>query len=563
MRRRFRTVAASAIAAALLSGWLGCKGPATAEPNPDEASPLPALPTDLWEDVTEATLDPESDWTNHVELADINGDGRVDILASVGGTHDDPEPPQFSRVYLNQGPGQKFREVAKEIFGPKELGIARVMKVRDMNRDGFPDIVVGLAFEAQSRLYLGDGKGNFRDVTDTNLPRRKAGTEDLDIGDVDGDGDLDMALVDWGPGNPKQNTGGITMLWLNDGQGVFTDATDTQMPQIQVGFSWEIDFVDVDHDYDLDLLVSAWKSQTSYFFENDGSGKFTDATEGRLPRYANNFEFEAIDLDGDTYLDVMTINDGEVLLLPQSPASQHVFLNDGGKRFVDKTPELWPPSENPPYDDNMIVYLDYDSDGDADALVACLTGPDRLLINDGRGRLRQAPGVFPNQGMTIPEGIYPVMYKGKPLFGGTLYISLADLNGDHRLDAVFAHGEAKNLIPFGGFQDKIYFGTANLAPDTAPPIISIVEKLSGGSGRLVRARVHDNKSPTMPHDWKAVALRWKSAEAEKEEPMLWYGEYLWRAAISPEATGEVIYQVCATDAAGNDACSPEEKAVLN
>jgi hypothetical protein len=165
--------------------------------------------------------------------------------------------------------------------------------------------------------------------------------------------------------------------------------------------------------------------------------------------------------------------------------------------------------------------------------------------------------------MAIPEGIYPVMYKGKPLFGGTLYISLADLNGDHRLDAVFAHGEAKNLIPFGGFQDKVYFGTANLAPDTAPPIISIVQKLSGGSERLVRARVHDNKSPTMPHDWKSVALRWRVSGLEKEEPLVWYGEYLWRAEIPSEAKGEVTYQVCATDAAGNNACSPEEVAALD
>jgi hypothetical protein len=191
-----------------------------------------------------------------------------------------------------------------------------------------------------------------------------------------------------------------------------------------------------------------------------------------------------------------------------------------------------------------------------------LTGADRLLINDGKGHLRQAPGVFPNQGMKVPEGIYPVMYKGKPLYGGTLYIALADLNGDHRLDAVFAQGEAKNLIPLGGFQDKVYLGTANLPPDTAPPVISIVEKLAG-QGRLVRARVHDNKSPTMPHDWKSVGLRWKAAGAEEEEPMLWFGEYLWRAEIPAEAKGAVAYQVCATDAAGNDACSPEATVTLN
>jgi hypothetical protein len=48
-------------------------------------------------------------------------------------------------------------------------------------------------------------------------------------GDADGDGDLDIILADWGSGNPMQNDGGRTMLWLNDGRG-FTDATAERMP---------------------------------------------------------------------------------------------------------------------------------------------------------------------------------------------------------------------------------------------------------------------------------------------------------------------------------------------
>ena len=52
------------------------------------------------------------------------------------------------------------------------------------------------------------------------------------------------------------NEGGRTMLWLNDGSGHFTDATGEHMPDVLVRFSWELEFVDVDNDYDLDVMVS-------------------------------------------------------------------------------------------------------------------------------------------------------------------------------------------------------------------------------------------------------------------------------------------------------------------
>ena len=56
---------------------------------------------------------------------------------------------------------------------------------------------------------------------------------DLEAGDVDGDGDLDLVLADWGPGNNMTNDGGRTRLWLNDGTAHFADATDARMPRRQ------------------------------------------------------------------------------------------------------------------------------------------------------------------------------------------------------------------------------------------------------------------------------------------------------------------------------------------
>ncbi len=218
-----------------------------------------------------------------MELADISGDGLADILFANGGDYDYPGQPAFSQVFLNRGSNQKFEEATRQVFDSTRM-LARVIKVGDVNADGSPDILVGTTFQTQSQLFLGDGSGNFTNVTKTHLPQIKASVGDLEFGDVDGDEDLDVVLADWGPDSPMSNEGGRTMLWLNDGTGHFTNATEARMPGVLVKFSWELEFVDVDNDYDLDILVSCKVCDGSFLFENDGTGAFTDVTQGRLPQ---------------------------------------------------------------------------------------------------------------------------------------------------------------------------------------------------------------------------------------------------------------------------------------
>ena len=492
----------------------------------------------LWKDVTKTTIGETKEYTNSLELADINGDGRVDILFANGGGYEEPGDPEFSRVFLNEGPGEMFKEVTKKVLGPEPMIAARAIRVADLNNDGNMDIAVGTSYQTQSQLYIGDGKGNFKNVTKTHLPQVDASVGDLKFGDVEGDGDLDMILVNWGPGNPMESAGGQTMLWLNDGNGRFTDVTEDRMPKVAVKFSWNLEFVDVDNDYDLDVIVSSKKSKGSFLFENDGKGNFTDVTEGRMPQYTNNYEIEAMDLNADGYLDVITMNDGEYLDDGPYARRNHIFLNDRNGGFINASPKLWMDRDNPAVDDNLAVMLDYDSDGDPDVLVASLAVTDRLLINDGAGHLRLHTD-FMNS------------FTGDPTHG-TLGMGVADLNGDGKLDVVQSQGE----VP--GYEDERVFFGKNIKADTAPPVIGMVEKIDPTRlPIIVRARVHDNKSPTAPHDWQSVVLRWTVGGKTREIPMQWYGEYLWRATPGEAKTADVRYQVCAIDAVGNKACSLE------
>ena len=481
---------------------------------------------ELWVDKTEVYLPVTKEWTNRVEVADINGDQQLDMLFANGGNYSAPGALESSRVFINQGPEKKFQEITSQIFGEDKF-ISRVIKVRDINNDDIPDIILGTTYQTQSQLYMGLGNGKFKNVTSSHLPNIIASIGDLELGDVDHDGDLDMVLVDWGPGSNMNNTGGRTMLWLNDGSGKFTDVTATQMPDLLIQFSWDVEFFDFDNDFDLDIAVSCKRCATSRIFVNDGNGFFTD--KRLLPAYTNNYDLEIMDVDMDGFLDLVTVNDGEIVQGDSGSRREHIFLNKDGEKFIDATDALWADSENIGEDDNNIVFLDYDSDGDPDFLISSLTGEDRLLVNDGKGKFNL---------------LQPVL-KGKatPL---TLSMVLGDINNDQKMDIIMGQGEGEE-----GIEERIFMGK-NINKDTASPIISSHQITENANGTLtVKARIHDHKSPNMPQDWNVIAVHLD--EASEPIPMVWYGENLWVATFpTPQDAKEL--KICAKDYCGNKTC---------
>ncbi len=516
-------------AAAWLAAWIctlaACDGAdsrdESGEVTPTETSheASAAAPVDrtyegAWLDVTGKSLGPTAEWTNNVEVADIDTDGDLDLLFANSGDERYWTPVE-NRVLLNRGDGT-FTDATRQVFG-RRLGTSRVIKVADINADEIPDIVVGNIVSSQSRLYLGDGAGGWRDVTSSQLPRVRLSVGDLELGDVDADADLDLVLVDWGDGSPETNSGSKVTLWLNDGKGRFTDATAAQMPDTLVRFSWDLELVDVDNDWDLDIATSCKFCPTSLLYENDGAGAFVDVTEQRMPHFTNNYEFEPIDLDGDGYLDLVTINDG-----PDTGhgRTEHVFRNNGRGGFLDNTATWWPSEANTGWDDAVVVGIDIESDGDADFIIGSLEGPDRLLLNDGTGVL------------TVDNDIF----AGDPSLG-TLGLALADFNADGRLDIVEAQGEAAENM-----DERMHFASELVPLDTAPPVV----RAQLVDGRVV-ARVNDNRTPNRPDDWREVVVRTPG----RDIPMAWYGENLFRAT-SPKATDGI--EVCAMDSAGNQTC---------
>ncbi|MEM7204314.1 MAG: VCBS repeat-containing protein [Planctomycetota bacterium] len=238
-------------------------------------------------------LPPDRDTTFAVELADVDGDGDLDLLTG--------NFRQRNRLYLNDGLGT-FRDVTAEHM-PRALDDTRALAVGDIDGDGDLDLLWGNEGE-QNRLHRNDGQGRFTDVTATQLPTDRRRTLAAAFADVDGDGDLDLVL-----GNEIQPG-----LYLNDGAGTFFDASDT-MP-IHGDDTTAMLVADVDEDGDVDVILG--NADFGVFLElaqdrlyvNDGSGRFADATTLRLPpRQAEARALVRGDLDGDGDLDLVVAED--------------------------------------------------------------------------------------------------------------------------------------------------------------------------------------------------------------------------------------------------------------
>lgn len=297
-----------------------------------------------------------------VGIADFDGDGDLDVVVV---TEDDTA----NEYYLNDGAGA-FTDVSDR--WPVE-GVSNAVAVVDLNGDGAPDLLVGN--NGQNRALINDGTGQFDDETATRLPIRDDVTQDVEFGDMDGDDDLDLIVA-----NEDDNA-----LLLNDATGVFS-ISEGAIPLLDVPEETrEADVGDVDGDGDLDLLFANVRlfvddaRRQNRLLINDGSGRFHDATIGRLPMDdQSSLDGDLIDLDTDGDLDIVTSNvlfDGESI----KSAPFGILMNDGIGRFSDATRTALP---------DVITGRgldaeagDFNADGRPDLFLCSRGTVDRLLLS--------------------------------------------------------------------------------------------------------------------------------------------------------------------------------------
>jgi len=163
-----------------------------------------------------------------ISSADMNLDGLLDLVV---GCHDD------GVVTVLTANGDATFSLRDTKTGPTGLWM---IVTGDLSGDGTADITVAGGLSDNGAIYLGSSDGT---IGEASYYGTDPSTSATDIGDLDGDGDLDWITSSFGGANSDW------YIWLNDGEGTFTKMGEIDSPQ---DASCAL-LVDLDLDGDLDL----------------------------------------------------------------------------------------------------------------------------------------------------------------------------------------------------------------------------------------------------------------------------------------------------------------------
>jgi plastocyanin len=333
----------------------------------------------------------------------------------------------------------------------------------DVNNDGWIDVLFVNAFNADApSLYINQGPSNPGVFALESAARgftvayNGGGAQ---FGDLDNDGDLDVIISDSGA-SYLGGAGSKPHLFFNDGNGFFTESA-VSLGAANKSSQMDVSLVDIDGDFDLDFLGTNRGTSaggTQYLMLNNGMGQFSDQSSLLTVTSGNCYEAEYGDLDGDSDIDLFlvslsTFSEGHIRnnIVPNSTLS---FTN--GTPFGSQ-------------DDNEVVLLDYDVDGDYDVIIGSLATREKLYRNDGNL-------VWVDDSTRI-----------QAISDSTLDCTLGDFDNDGRYDLVTLQGESNN------FTNRFYRNVAGPIDNRAPVFVALEKPVvASPTGPFVaRVKVRD------------------------------------------------------------------------
>jgi hypothetical protein len=224
------------------------------------------------------------------EKADLNGDGKEDLVVAEFGNH-------TGKLSWFDGGNPKKKKILKY-----QAGIRKVL-VQDMNNDKLPDLVVMGAQAYESiMLFVNKGDGQFEDKTVLQFPP-VFGLSNLELVDFNKDGHLDMLMTNgdnWDLSAIRKSYHGVR-IFLNDRKNNFKEAFFNTVFGASKAMA-----NDFDHDGDLDIAVTSFYDdpfdamEGFVYFENTGGMKFSKMMikEARVGKWLT-MELADLDHDGD------------------------------------------------------------------------------------------------------------------------------------------------------------------------------------------------------------------------------------------------------------------------
>ncbi len=326
-------------------------------------------------------LSAESGMTSGVTVADVDRDGDHDVFL--------PRVGKPDGLFLNDGSG-RFTDVAEQagVAGPPDRAGSSTAAFADFDADGHLDLFVAGAGRGANQLFMNEGDGTYveesvaRGVPSPEARLRRAGNQmhDAAVADVNRDGFMDLLVLHW-----HQD-----LFFDDEAQEVIVERFGTAgIVSTEAPFNCAAAGALRDAGFPLSDAVQPSRSA---LYLNDGTGNFTDATEAFDLPLNEIVAFTGVfhDLDADGWLDLMITGD---------TCTSRVFRNVDGERFEDITAEIGVGTD----ENGMgSVLTDVNRDGLVDWFVTSISYPNddgcvvqgcsgnRLYLGDDDGRFTDA-----------------------------------------------------------------------------------------------------------------------------------------------------------------------------
>jgi alpha-tubulin suppressor-like RCC1 family protein len=280
-----------------------------------------------------------------------------------------------SVLYENDGSGRYTASTNSGVGPTFRCAVA----FADVDNDGDQDLLVsglGSTYQPETKLYVNDGNGGFTEDTNTLFPDTVGGSIAFEY--INNDAYVDVVIT----GNlTASTTDRITKMYLNTGTGSFTEVLNTPFDNVDRS---AIAFADINNDTYPDLLITG-ESDSSFIaklYINDGLGDFTLVSGTPFEGVVGSVAFA--DVNNDSYNDVMITG----LKSDGNPIAA-LYLNSATTTFTQAANTPFEPVSN-----SAIGFSDVDDDGDMDVLITGSAADTRIFItklyaNDGTGKFTQ------------------------------------------------------------------------------------------------------------------------------------------------------------------------------
>jgi hypothetical protein len=431
----------------LVSATTASTAPVPIDPNPDDNTRSAAI------GVGDAFSNGAAEAVGSAEVlalaaGDVNGDGRVDIVA--GSAAGEPV-----RVYLAGNPREScacYRDFVPSPATVPSTGEARGVALADFDGNGTLDVVVATGGGQADEVFSNDGSGNFSPLATLGNSFARA----VATGDFNGDGNADI-VVATAAGNP---------VYLGDGAGNFafditlgnTDSTDVAVARLDGDNLDDIVFAGSD-------ISRAWLSRPA--------GGFTSVTTFQLGGASS---VAAGDLDNDGADDIVFGRESATNGAPSNP----VYYNNGNGRFGAAARSL---ALSPTLD---VALGDIDGDALVDIVFVNASGVHQVWLNRGTdfelapeqiidlGAKAIAVGEFGDVAETDPGGL-DIVLGGAVGAGISIYLNDGTGNlgqGDTVAPELTLVGEATISIPASGtFEDPGANAIDNIEGDISDSVL--------------------------------------------------------------------------------------------